>query len=218
MLRVLMAFPLAILLAGGLFTFMAWMVDNGSRQEPESTPPLSFNMVMVEQESEVQRRQRVVPPKPEAPKPPPQVMPSQSKPTSVSTLPVASISALGLDTSISGIAVSAPKFGKIEGSANLGAGINVGSNQQAMPLYRVEPRYPARALKQGAEGYVVLQFTIDTQGRPSDISVVEAKPRRLFERDAMRALRKWKYQAKVIDDQAVEQPGQTVKLEFKINQ
>ncbi|HIF9444786.1 TPA: energy transducer TonB [Photobacterium damselae] len=218
MLRVLMAFPLAILLAGGLFTFMAWMVDNGSRQEPESTSPLSFNMVMVEQESEVQRRQRVVPPKPEAPKPPPQVMPSQSKPTSVSTLPVASISALGLDTSISGIAVSAPKFGKIEGSANLGAGINVGSNQQAMPLYRVEPRYPARALKQGAEGYVVLQFTIDTQGRPSDISVVEAKPRRLFERDAMRALRKWKYQAKVIDGQAVEQPGQTVKLEFKINQ
>ncbi|NVH48849.1 energy transducer TonB [Photobacterium damselae] len=218
MLRVLMAFPLAILLAGGLFTFMAWMVDNGSRQEPESTPPLSFNMVMVEQESEVQRRQRVVPPKPEAPKPPPQVMPSQSKPTSVSTLPVASISALGLDTSISGIAVSAPKFGKIEGAANLEAGINVGSNQQAMPLYRVEPRYPARALKQGAEGYVVLQFTIDTQGRPSDISVVEAKPRRLFERDAMRALRKWKYQAKVIDGQAVEQPGQTVKLEFKINQ
>nr|BAD04990.1 tonB2 protein [Photobacterium damselae subsp. piscicida] len=218
MLRVLMAFPLAILLAGGLFTFMAWMVDNGSRQEPESTPPLSFNMVMVEQESEVQRRQRVVPPKPEAPKPPPQVMPSQSKPTSVSTLPVASISALGLDTSISGIAVSAPKFGKIEGAANLGAGINVGSNQQAMPLYRVEPRYPARALKQGAEGYVVLQFTIDTQGRPSDISVLEAKPRRLFERDAMRALRKWKYQAKVIDGQAGEQPGQTVKLEFKINQ
>lgn len=218
MLRVLMAFPLAILLAGGLFTFMAWMVDNGSRQEPESTPPLSFNMVMVEQESEVQRRQRVVPPKPEAPKPPPQIMPSQSKPTSVSTLPVASILALGLDTSISGIAVSAPKFGKIEGAANLGAGINVGSNQQAMPLYRVEPRYPARALKQGAEGYVVLQFTIDTQGRPSDISVVEAKPRRLFERDAMRALRKWKYQAKVIDGQAVEQPGQTVKLEFKINQ
>ncbi|EJN6959002.1 energy transducer TonB [Photobacterium damselae] len=218
MLRVLMAFPLAILLAGGLFTFMAWMVDNGSRQEPESTPPLSFNMVMVEQESEVQRRQRVVPPKPEAPKPPPQVMPSQSKPTSVSTLPVVSISALGLDTSISGIAVSAPKFGKIEGAANLGAGINVGSNQQAMPLYRVEPRYPARALKQGAEGYVVLQFTIDTQGRPSDISVLEAKPRRLFERDAMRALRKWKYQAKVIDGQAVEQPGQTVKLEFKINQ
>ena len=218
MLRVLMAFPLAILLAGGLFTFMAWMVDNGSRQEPESTPPLSFNMIMVEQESEVQRRQRVVPPKPEAPKPPPQVMPSQSKPTSVSTLPVASISALGLDTSISGIAVSAPKFGKIEGTANLGSGINVGSNQQAMPLYRVEPRYPARALKQGAEGYVVLQFTIDTQGRSSDISVVEAKPRRLFERDAMRALRKWKYQAKVIDGQAVEQPGQTVKLEFKINQ
>lgn len=218
MLRVLMAFPLAILLAGGLFTFMAWMVDNGSRQEPESTPPLSFNMVMVEQESEVQRRQRVVPPKLEAPKPPPQVMPSQSKPTSVSTLPVASISALGLDTSISGIAVAAPKFGKIEGAANLGAGINAGSNQQAMPLYRVEPRYPARALKQGAEGYVVLQFTIDTQGRPSDISVLEAKPRRLFERDAMRALRKWKYQAKVIDGQAVEQPGQTVKLEFKINQ
>lgn len=85
-----------------------------------------------------------------------------------------------------------------------------------MPLYRVEPRYPARAMKQGAEGYVVMSFTIDTQGRPTDVKVIEAKPRRLFEREATRALKKWKYQPKVLDGKAIEQIGQTVRLEFKI--
>lgn len=111
---------------------------------------------------------------------------------------------LNLDTAVSGLAINVPTFS------------DFGSNQQAMPLYRVEPRYPSRAMKQGLEGYVVMSFTIDQQGRPTDINVIEANPRRVFEREAMQALRKWKYQPKVVDGKSIAQVGQTVRLEFKL--
>ncbi|KLV04208.1 energy transducer TonB [Photobacterium aquae] len=203
MLRFLIALPLAIVTALGLFTFMAWMVDNGHQRAQEEKQALSFDMVMVEQEQEIQRRQRAVPEKPETPEPPPEAVPMTSQASATASV-TPTMPSLSLDTAISGIAINMPTFS------------DFGSNQQAMPLYRVEPKYPARAMKQGAEGYVVMSFTIDSQGRPSDIKVLEAKPRRLFEREAMQALRKWKYQPKVVDGKAIAQIGQTVRLEFKL--
>lgn len=203
MLRVLIAIPAAFLMALGLFTFMAWMVDNGNHRPEAEKQLLAFDMVMVEQERDAQRRQRAVPEKPETPEPPPKAMPKASNHAVTNTVSP-SMPSLNLDASVSGLAINVPTFS------------DFGANQQAMPLYRVEPKYPARAMKQGAQGYVVLSFTIDPQGRPTDISVLDAKPRRLFEREAMRALKKWKYQPKVVDGKSIAQVGQTVRLEFKI--
>ena len=204
MIRLLLALPIAAAMGIALFSFMAWMVDNGHHRTQENSETLSFNMVMVESEQEVQRRQRAVPEKPKAPEPPPEAQISTSKAEVTPINPMSSIPALDLNTSISGLAISAPTFS------------DFGSNQQAMPLYRVEPRYPAKALKRGAEGYVLMSFTIDETGRPVDIEITDAKPRRMFERNAIRALKKWKYQPKVIDGKAIAQVGQTVKLEFKL--
>ncbi len=85
--------------------------------------------------------------------------------------------------------VQAPSLGEL----NLNTGPN---NQQAMPLFRVEPNYPPRAMRRNLEGYVVVSFTISPSGRPQDITVVDANPPRVFEREALRALRKWKYEPK----------------------
>jgi len=85
-----------------------------------------------------------------------------------------------------------------------------------MPLHRVEPNYPAKALQRGVEGYVTLRFNIDELGKTRDIEVVDANPKRYFEREAMLALRNWKYQPKMVDGKAVVQTGLTVRLEFKL--
>lgn len=204
MIRLFLALPLAGALGLALFSFMAWMVDNGHQRSPDNSETLSFNMVMVEQEQEVQRRQRAVPEKPEMPEPPPEAQASQSQAEVTPLNSMSSLPSLDLNTSIDGLAINAPIFS------------DFGSNQQAMPLYRVEPRYPAKALKRGAEGHVIMSFTIDETGRPIDIQVTDANPRRMFEREAMRALKKWKYQPKVVDGKAIAQVGQTVKLEFKL--
>ena len=204
MIRLFLALPLAGALGLALFSFMAWMVDNGHQRSPDNSETLSFNMVMVEQEQEVQRRQRTVPEKPEMPEPPPEAQTSQSQAEVTPLNSMSSLPSLDLNTSVDGLAINAPTFS------------DFGSNQQALPLYRVEPRYPAKALKRGAEGHVIMSFTIDETGRPIDIQVTDANPRRMFEREAMRALKKWKYQPKVVDGKAIAQVGQTVKLEFKL--
>lgn len=201
--RLLIATPIALSCVVAIFSLMAWMVDTSHRRAPEPSEALSFNMVMVENEQDVQRRQRSVPEQPQAPEVPEQMPTSQANTQLTQVSPVAQ-PMLGLDTAIDGLAISAPTFG------------DFGVNQQAMPLYRVEPRYPTKALKRGAEGYVVMKFTIDPTGKPIDVEVVEANPKRMFEREAIRALKKWKYQPKVVDGGAISQLGQTVRLEFKI--
>ncbi|MGC9421570.1 MULTISPECIES: energy transducer TonB [unclassified Vibrio] len=204
MMRLVLAMPFAAVIAASLFTFMAWMVNNDGLRSPQQSQSLSFNMVMVEQEQDVQRRQRAIPEQPQMPEPPPKAPVTKPQSTVANTVTPTSVPSLGLDTAINGIAINAPTFG------------DFGANQQALPLYRVEPNYPARALKRNIEGYVVLRFTIDETGRPTEIQVVDANPRRMFEREAMQALRSWKYQPKLLDGTAVTQPGQTVKLEFKL--
>ncbi len=201
--RLLIATPIALSCVVAIFSLMAWMVDTSHRRAPEPSEALSFNMVMVENEQDVQRRQRSIPEQPQAPEVPEQMPTSQANTQLTQVSPIAQ-PMLGLDTAVDGLAISAPTFG------------DFGVNQQAMPLYRVEPRYPTKALKRGAEGYVVMKFTIDPTGKPIDVEVVEANPKRMFEREAIRALKKWKYQPKVVDGGAISQLGQTVRLEFKI--
>lgn len=204
MFRLLMALPIAIAISIALFSVMAWMVDNGNQGKPEVSENLSFTMMMVEPESDLQRRQRSVPEQPKPPELPPETKVSQSKSEVSSLMPVTPMSSAGLDTAINGLKISAPTFGSFQ------------SNQQAMPLYRVEPRYPSRALKRKIEGYVIMSFSIDETGKPFNVEIKETSPKRMFNRDAVRALKQWKYQPKLVEGKAIVQQNQTVRLEFKL--
>ncbi|MCR9847894.1 MULTISPECIES: energy transducer TonB [Vibrio diabolicus subgroup] len=202
--RLLLALPASLLISVSLFSFMAWMVDKGNQRAPEASEAVRFDMVMVENEADVQRRQRSVPEQPEPPQAPEPMDLSQADTQMEPMSQVTPVSALGLNTALEGIAISAPNLKGTMG------------NQQALPLYRVDPRYPSKALKRRVEGYVIMRFTIDATGRPKDIEVIEAEPQRMFEREAIRALKKWKYQPKVEDGVSIEQYGQTAKVEFKL--
>lgn len=57
-----------------------------------------------------------------------------------------------------------------------------------------EPRYPRQALRAGTEGHVLLAFTITEQGDVTEIEVVQAEPRGVFDRAAMEAVSSWQYQ------------------------
>lgn len=91
------------------------------------------------------------------------------------------------------------------------------AQQDVSPIYRTEARYPAAAASQGIEGWVQLQFSIDLDGSVTDIAVIDAKPKRIFNQAAMQALRHWKYQPAVVDGRAVKQTGLSVQLDFKLD-
>jgi protein TonB len=93
-----------------------------------------------------------------------------------------------------------------------------GRDGEATPIVRIEPKYPVQAARDGKEGWVILSFTIDELGGVTDVDVIDADPKRVFDREAKRALRKWKYKPKVVDGKPVKQTGQQVQLDFKLNQ
>jgi protein TonB len=73
------------------------------------------------------------------------------------------------------------------------------------PLVRVPPRYPRSAVRRNIEGVVKVAFTITADGRVSNPRVLSASPPGVFDKAAIKAIKKWKFNPKIVDGQAVEQ-------------
>lgn len=71
------------------------------------------------------------------------------------------------------------------------------------PIVRVAPQYPSGPLSNGIEGYVIVEFTVTAQGNTADVIAVESSHRG-FERNAIRAVEKFKYKPRVIDGVAIQ--------------
>ncbi len=61
------------------------------------------------------------------------------------------------------------------------------------PIKRVEPAYPAEAVRTGTTGFVELEYTVDAAGKVASVSVVNAKPSRTFESAAVKAVKQWQF-------------------------
>lgn len=94
---------------------------------------------------------------------------------------------------------------------------NFTSDGEYLPIVRVEPIYPTRAASRGIEGYVVMEFTVTSNGSVRDPLVVEAEPSSIFNRAAERAVLKWKFKPRVVDGTPVEVPGVQTQLTFKLD-
>ncbi|MCP5045038.1 MAG: energy transducer TonB [bacterium] len=86
----------------------------------------------------------------------------------------------------------------------------------AVPLVRVEPTYPPRAQRAGIEGHVDLRFDITAAGTVEDVEVIAAKPPGVFDREAIRAVRKWRYNPTLQANPGVRFEDQAVRLEFEL--
>lgn len=91
-----------------------------------------------------------------------------------------------------------------------------GSDKSEMPIVRVAPAYPRRALDRGIEGWVEVEFTVTEVGGVSDPKVLSAHPSSIFDRAALRAIERWKYEPKIVDGQPVSRPGVRTRLRFEL--
>ncbi|MCX6130988.1 MAG: TonB family protein [Proteobacteria bacterium] len=90
----------------------------------------------------------------------------------------------------------------------------VTSNWQ--PLEQTKPSMPKEAALKGIEGWIKFRVDINEEGRPENITVVEAENRSVFENEARKALRKWKYAPRMVNGQAVKVIGHLITIEFKL--
>jgi protein TonB len=93
-------------------------------------------------------------------------------------------------------------------------GMNIAEGDY-LPIVRVAPVYPARALSRGLEGFVDLSFTVTTTGTVKDPIVLQSTSS-LFERAAVRAVLKFKYKPRVVDGVPVEVPGVKTRISFML--
>jgi TonB family protein len=77
-----------------------------------------------------------------------------------------------------------------------------------LPLIKRPPRYPLGALSRRTTGHVMLEFTVDTQGRVRDPIIVEEHPQGVgFGAASIEAAREFRYIPKVVDGQFVPVTG-----------
>lgn len=175
---------LHLLIAGGRF-----LADQG-----ESLATVDF--VRLKKDSELETRERKKPPKPEPPKtPPPPKMQIDTPPPDAPPTPF-QMPKLNLPTTITG----GPFLGSFVGG-------DMSGYTELIPLVRIQPQYPRSALRDGIEGWVEFEITINPDGTVRDARVLKAQPRGAFEAAASQAIYKWKFKPKVEDGKPVTSKG-----------
>ena len=205
-LRVMAAALVAIGVTFGLFLFMYKLISLGgdNRTELEAISGIRFGPVEIPDEIvEKSRRKPPKPPPPKEPPPPPRMQVSKTDQV-VQEMPQMDIPQL--DVPLSG-----------------GAGMFIGNFEQVdqaaegdiIPIVRINPIYPREAAINGTEGWVKLEFTITETGTVKSPKVIDSQPPRIFNREAIRAILKWKFKPRVVDGAAVERQA-TQTIDFKL--
>jgi TonB family protein len=83
-------------------------------------------------------------------------------------------------------------------------------------IKRVPADYPDAAARKGIEGAVDLSFVVSPSGEVEDVTVVHAEPSAVCNHAAVSAVRRWKYQPRMVNGVAVEGRVQ-LRMTFKLD-
>jgi protein TonB len=206
------AFLLSVLVTAMLFYLMQFLIDSGEKALTEGKAGQIVDFTRVKEVAAVETRKR-------RPKPPPlpDEAPKVIKPTlQADTNPEAWSNRF--EAPITDVAVN--------------SSLNFRSDGEYLPILKVQPNYPQRALERGLVGWVVVEFTVDEIGRVIDPIVVDNcvltwtpeleqcadSPRKTFDKSALSAAARFKYKPKVIDGQAIATVGVRNMITFSLDE
>lgn len=200
--RLVIGLVLGLIVTAALFWTMQYLIETADRELNEGASGSLVDFVRLKRDESIQRRQL----KPKKP-PPPDAPPPQPPTPQLDNL----------NPNAEKIAISAaPVETDIEMSGGFSLGVGEGDY---LPIVKVAPIYPQRALSRGIEGYCVVQYVVTRQGTIRDPFVVEDQcTSSLFHRASLQAAFKFKYKPRVIDGQAVEVPGVQNKFTYEIEE
>lgn len=192
----------------GLFYFMSTLIRSSVVDLSKDSQSGMIDFVRLKRDSNTNLRKRQLPKKPPPPQKAPPVPKTQIADAQDDATPDDLMAMPNMDLGMVG--GGGPFLGRGGGGAR-------NSDADETPLVRISPRYPTKAAMRGIEGSVVLSFIIDKSGSPSDVEIVKAKPPRIFDKAARRALLKWKYKPRLAEGKAIDSDRLTVELEFKLD-
>jgi protein TonB len=192
--------PIALLL-GGLFALsLFWLMYKLVSQPIDATAMreatrIEFTRMRKDTDVKSKREEKV---ERERPPPAPEV-------------PKMQFSSGSVDSNVASITPSVDARGAMSG-----LNISAGSDRDTIPLVRVPPDYPQRAISRGITGWVLVEFTITGTGAVKEAKVVDSKPQRIFDDAAIKAIMRWRYNPKIENGQPVERVGMRTIIRFDL--
>jgi protein TonB len=207
-LRILVAALVAGGVTSGLFLLMYALISSGSDERPELEAISGIRFGPVEIPDEVMTRSRRKPKKPPPPvePPPPPRMQISKVDQQVQKMPQMDVPDLDVPL-VGGSGMFIGNFQQVD----------QGAEGDVIPVVVIRPMYPREAAIAGTQGWVKVEFTITEVGTVKDPKVVDARPPRVFNREAIRAILKWKFKPRVVDGTAVERRATQV-IDFTLDE
>ncbi|MBT8144191.1 MAG: energy transducer TonB [Gammaproteobacteria bacterium] len=87
-------------------------------------------------------------------------------------------------------------------------------DDKLVAIEREPAEYPKKALRKCIEGHVVVRFIVATDGTTKDIAVISSRPLGVFEKAALAAVEKWRFEPRVINGVPVQRE-ETQRLVFE---
>jgi periplasmic protein TonB len=200
-------------LAGSAVTFSLLFVMQGliasgqsALTEVQSTRIVDF--VRVKREETLERK-RDRPDRPSQPNAPPPEAPSPSLDDMINGSAATSAVRVSQDAAL--------ELGGVDVNLTTGFGVSGDAvDGDYLPIVKVAPIYPQRAIEQGIEGWVIVEFTVTKAGTVRDPRVVEYHPSTVFNKAALAAALKFKYKPRVVNGEPIEVRGVLNRITFEL--
>tara|TARA_R110002096_G_scaffold14719_7_gene51830 strand:- start:6307 stop:6966 length:660 start_codon:yes stop_codon:yes gene_type:complete len=184
-----------------LFWVMQYLIATADRSLDEGKRGALVDFVRVKKNEVIERKQ-IKPKKPPPPDAPPPEPPAPKLDELTPSADKIAISAVPVETDID----------LTSGGFSLGVG-----EGDYLPIVKVAPIYPRRALSRGIEGHCIVEYTVTRAGTTRDARVLPGQcTSGLFEKASLAASLKFKYKPRVIDGEAVEVPGVRNKFTYEL--
>ena len=193
-LRLIIGIPAAIIVVGALFLVMWGLIADTEVDLGEEKDPVNISINQRLQDTEVVDQRKFERPQlDDVPPPPPAIDRANFEPT------------------VEGVQAKAPSF---EADVDVGTAFN--PDRDAQPLVRVNPSGFERCIgnKAGTE-VVSLEFDVTPDGRVTNVSVVDTTDS-CYNRYAVRAAEKWKYNPKIVDGEQAWRRGVRTNIKFQV--
>lgn len=191
--RIALPFVNAFLVTACLFGLMYSLIY---MKEPELSRKLevfNFDLVSIPEDSEV----KVTTPRPTEPK---EVEPLPSVPKDLAVLDMDLPEATGW----------------VDQPIDFTSGdISLPTDAQLTISMGYQPIYPSSAVARGVEGFVVVGFSVSQAGEVFDPYIIESKPQGVFDKSALKAIKRFKYRARTVDGKPVSTDGQRYMFSYQ---
>lgn len=197
--RSVLGIPLAAIVTVALFLLMYGLIKVDKLPEPDEGEDVNISFSRQIQDRELTNQKVFERPSLDQPPPPPPAINQQN-----------------FQPTVEGVQAVAPTF---EANVDIGSGFN--PDRDAQPIVRIPPQLADFQRCIRSDDFrierVVLEFDVTPEGQVANVKVVDSTDS-CYERAAIRAAQRWKYNPKIVEGEAQPRYGVRTVIEFQLGE